>query len=280
MEASAMVILDPFTGSCLVCEMLFRWGHVLAGITWIGLLYFFNFVQVPAYAEMSPAARGEAFDKLTWRALWWFRWAAALTFLTGIVILGIQKNLGPDFADYFAGKQGTSIAWGSILGTIMFLNVWGVIWRNQKIVIASERAKLAGGEGDPAQPAAAKKAARCSRANALFSIPMLWFMLFTSHFAIVGQYADPDGGVMIGAWVIFIVIVAFIELSALGLLGGLDNFFNVAVFDKHRNTIIAGFVVWALLFFGGWEMIIGEQDTAPADSGITPVSVTVPEAGG
>ncbi|MCB1016419.1 MAG: urate hydroxylase PuuD [Acidimicrobiales bacterium] len=274
------MIFDPFTDTGGGLEMLFRWGHVLSGITWIGLLYFFNFVQTPAYAELSPAARGEAFDKLTWRALWWFRWAAALTFLTGVTILGIQKNLGPDFADYFAGKQGTSIAWGAILGTIMFLNVWGVIWRAQKVVIASERDKLAGGEGDPAQAGAAKKAARASRANTLFSIPMLFFMLFTSHFAIVGNYADPDGGVMVGAWAIFIVIVAFIELSALGLLGGLDNFFNKAAFDKHRNTIIAGFVVWALLFFGGWELIIGEQDTAPVSGDTTPVSVTVAESGG
>lgn len=263
---------DPGSG----LEILFRWGHVLAGVTWIGLLYFFNFVQVPAYAEMSPEARGEAFDKLTWRALWWFRWAAALTFLTGISILGVQKALGSEFTDYFARQQGLSIAWGAILGTIMFLNVWGVIWRNQKIVIASERAKLAGGEGDPAQPAAAKKAARASRANALFSISMLWFMVFTTHYST--SYANPDGGALYGAWAIFLIIVAFIELSALGLLGGLDNFFNAAVFDKHRNTIIAGFVVWALLFVGGWEIIVGEPPPPPPPP--TPVTVTVPDTGG
>ena len=250
-----MVIIKSFGDVYTGFETLFRWFHVLGGITWIGLLYFFNFVQVPAYAELSPAARGEAFDKLTWRALWWFRWAAALTFLTGIFILGIQKNLGPNFADYFAAPQGTSIGWGTILGTIMFLNVWGIIWRNQKVVIASERAKLAGGQGDPEQPNAAKRAARASRANALFSIPMLFFMLFTSHFS--NAYADPNGGVLFGAWGIFVVIVGFIELSALGFLGGLDNGFNKNVFDKHRNTIIAGFVVWALLFLGGWEIVIG-----------------------
>lgn len=250
-----MVIIKSFGDVYTGMETLFRWFHVLAGITWIGLLYFFNFVQVPAYAELSPAARSEAFDKLTWRALWWFRWAALLTFLTGLTILGIQKNLGPNFSDYFAAGPGLSIAWGATLGTIMMLNVWGVIWRNQKIVIASERDKLAGGQGDPAQPDAAKRAARASRANALFSIPMLWFMVFTTHFS--NAYADPNGGVIFGVWGIFILIVGFIELSALGLLGGLDNGFNRNVFDKHRNTIIAGFVVWALLFFGGWEIVIG-----------------------
>ena len=117
------------------------------------------------------------------------------------------------------------------------------------------RVRLAGGQGDPAQPDAAKRAARASRANALFSIPMLWFMVFTTHFS--NAYADPNGGVIFGVWGIFILIVGFIELSALGLLGGLDNGFNRNVFDKHRNTIIAGFVVWALLFFGGWEIVIG-----------------------
>ena len=80
-------------------------------------------------------------------------------------------------------------------------------------------------------------------------------MLFTSHFS--NAYADPNGGVLFGAWGIFVVIVGFIELSALGVLGGLDNGFNKNVFDKHRNTIIAGFVVWALLFLGGWEIVIG-----------------------
>ncbi|HMQ25385.1 MAG TPA: hypothetical protein PKA98_05315, partial [Acidimicrobiales bacterium] len=101
-----MVIFDTFTGTGGGLEMLFRWIHVLAGITWIGLLYFFNFVQVPAYAELSPAARGEAFDKLTWRALWWFRWAAALTFLTGVSILGVQKALGQQRALPFKGGGG------------------------------------------------------------------------------------------------------------------------------------------------------------------------------
>lgn len=233
----------------------FRWLHVLAGITWIGLLYYFNFVQVPAFAAFGDEgkARNIALDKVARKALWWFRWAAISTFLTGILITVISKDY---FSDGFGKSgKGLAISTGMLLGTIMMLNVWGVIWRNQKIVIASERAKLAGGEGDPAQPAAAKKAARASRANTLFSISMLWFMLFTTHFS--NAYADPNGGVLLGAWGIFIVIVGFIELSALGLLGGIDNGFNTNVFDKHRNTIIAGFVTWALLFFGGWEIIIG-----------------------
>ena len=69
-----------------------RWLHVVVGITWIGLLYYFNFVQVPAFAEMDPAARNNAMDKIAWRALWWFRWAAVATVVTGLLILIFQQT--------------------------------------------------------------------------------------------------------------------------------------------------------------------------------------------
>ena len=75
---------------------LTRWSHVFVGITWIGLLYFFNFVQVPAYAEMEAGARSNAIDKLTSRALWWFRWAAAATFASGILLLLFQVDARGD----------------------------------------------------------------------------------------------------------------------------------------------------------------------------------------
>src|SRR5918911_3956104 len=68
-----------------------RWAHVVVGITWIGLLYYFNFVQVPSFAEMEPAARNNAMDKLAWRALWWFRWAAVATLVSGLFILFFQR---------------------------------------------------------------------------------------------------------------------------------------------------------------------------------------------
>jgi uncharacterized membrane protein len=219
-----------------------KYAHVLAGVAWIGLLYFFNFVQVPAYAELSAGARAEAFDKVTWRALWWFRMAAAATFATGALMWGLA---GSDFE----GTTLLSIAWGSLLGTVMFLNVWGVIWVNQKINITSFRT-----EGKP-NADAAKKAARASRANAMFSIPMLFFMLFTTHYA--PRYADPSGGKLAIVWILFLASVAFIEASALGLIGGLDSPFNKLVFDTHKNTIIAGAVYWFVLLILCWEIIIG-----------------------
>lgn len=222
---------------------LSKYGHVLFGVAWIGLLYFFNVVQVPAYAELSGPARIEAFDKVTWRALWWFRFAALATFVTGVIMWGLA---GSDYSDNKA--QLLSISWGSILGITMFLNVWGVIWRNQKVNITSLRT-----EGKP-NADAAKKAARASRANALFSVPMLFFMVFTSHYA--PRY-DASGGKVAIAWIIFLVIWAFIEASALGFIGGLDSAFNKLAFDTHKNTIIAGVAYWLILLIICWELILG-----------------------
>src|SRR5438093_9345607 len=90
-----------------------RWAHVVVGITWIGLLYYFNFVQVPAFAEMEAAARNNAIDKLASRALWWFRWAAAATLVTGLMILLFQQEGTKTQmfdGDYWKSSVGMSIA--------------------------------------------------------------------------------------------------------------------------------------------------------------------------
>ena len=132
-----------------------RWAHVLVGITWIGLLYYFNFVQVPAFAELDAGARNQAVDKLASRALWWFRWAAAATFGFGLLIGLIPDTSGAkgDFMTkgFFKSPSGVAIATGMLLGITMFLNVWLVIWPKQKIAIANARNVLAGGEADPAE---------------------------------------------------------------------------------------------------------------------------------
>jgi uncharacterized membrane protein len=179
-------------------DFLARWSHILFGITWIGLLYYFNFVQTEYFKEAEPDARVDAFSKLVPRALWYFRWAALLTFLTGLVMLG-----------YRGAASTADIIVGSVLGTLMLLNVWGIIWRNQKIVIASNQAVAAGGEADPAAAEAAPKAALASRTNTLFSIPMLWFMVASAHM--------PSGSIMANtqAIVICCVIIAAIEVNAI-----------------------------------------------------------------
>jgi uncharacterized membrane protein len=235
-------------------SFLTRVGHVLAGITWIGLLYFFNFVQVPAYAEFSDSARSEGLRKLTFRALWWFRYAALLTALFGVMLLALQGD-GENTDEYLSGVSGTSILTGMLFGVTMFLNVWGVIWRHQKVVIGNAETVAAGGEANPDAPASAKAAARASRCNTLFSIPMLFFMLFTSH--AWASWFDNEIGSTVGYWVVVLVLWAFIEASALGLIGGLDNAFNKAMFDKHQQTIWFGFGLLAVIYLVGWELILG-----------------------
>lgn len=250
-----VVIFDEFFKSGGGLQILARWGHVLAGVAWIGLLYFFNFVQTPAFAELSPQARNEAFDKITWRALWWFRWAAMATFLLGLLMFGIYSS---DSGDVNYGDPthaiGASILTGMLFGVTMLANVWLVIWPNQKIVIGSVRQQLAGGEADPAQPASAKKGARASRTNTFFSITMLWFMVFTSHYSL--NYGTGDLSNVAIYWVFVLALWAFVEGSALGLIGGLDSAFNKFVFDDHKKTIIYGFVYWAVIFFVGWEILL------------------------
>jgi hypothetical protein len=138
----------------------------------------------------------------------------------------------------------------------MFLNVWLVIWPAQQVIIGSARKVAEGGEADPNAAARAKPAARASRANTLMSIPMLFFMGFTSHYAPRYTGADGDGPYLI-VFILFLVILAVIELTALGKIGGYDSPLAKTMFDTHKNTIISGFVVWAILLVVGYELIIG-----------------------
>jgi hypothetical protein len=228
----------------------FRWLHILVGIMWIGLLYYFNFVQVPAFAAYGDEgkARNIAIDKVARKALWWFRWAAISTFITGILITGITKDYfegGETGWGRFAGNVGISL--GMVLGTIMMLNVWGVIWRNQKIVLANAATLLAGGEANPAAAAAGRKALMASRANAIFSVAMLYFMVYRAH-------APSSGNVLTGSevgifWAITMVIVVVLELNALGLMPwkaqpskGLNWLYD----GGSRNLLIGMFGLWAI----------------------------------
>ena len=230
-------------------EFLSRWAHVVVGITWIGLLYYFNFVQVPAFGEMEAAARNNAIDKLASRALWWFRWAAVATVATGLLILGFQEKLND--MGYFKTARGIAIATGILFALTMFVNVWGIIWRNQKIVIANARNVQAGGEADPAAAGAGRKALLASRMNTIFSLPMLVFMIGTSHFPYKPLETDLTGGKRGLYWGITIVVWIVFELNALGKIGGTAPGGTNIVFDTHKNSIIAGacYAVWVLLVF-------------------------------
>jgi uncharacterized membrane protein len=249
-----MRLFDNFFEFGQGLHFLSRYTHVLFGVTWVGILYFFNFVQVPAFAEMEAQARSEALRKITFRALWWFRWAAALTLASGLVMWAIA---GSDYKP--TTSLGLSITLGSLLGITMAANVWMFIWPNQQINIASAESVAAGGEPDPAAAGAAKLAGRVSRVNAFFSIPMLFFMVFTSHFA--PAFGNDEGKVGVGGLIVFIIFAAvwvFAELSALGKLpGGLDSPFCTLVLNDHKKVIQAGVAVTAVLYLIGWELIIG-----------------------
>lgn len=151
-------------------ELLFRWGHFLAGVIWIGLLYYFNFVQVAFLKAVTPESKAEAFKHLVPRALLWFRYAALATWLFGAAMLG------PHFDDAFLLRgEHAPIGMGAWLGTIMFLNVWLLIWPNQKKVLG-----LVGASAEE-KTRAARVAFLTSRTNTMLSIPMLFFMAASSH---------------------------------------------------------------------------------------------------
>ena len=107
-------------------EFFFRYFHVLAGIVWIGMLYYFNFVQTEYFKEAEAGAKSDAMAKLAPRALWWFRWGAMLTFLSGLYLLHKVGALGATMPAIWVG---------ALAGIFMFLNVWLIIWPAQQVVL-------------------------------------------------------------------------------------------------------------------------------------------------
>jgi uncharacterized membrane protein len=223
----------------------FTIAHVIVGIMWMGLLWFFNFVQTPAYAEMDASSRNDAFDKLTWRALWWFRWSAAATVVFGLLIIGIapKGTFGKEF--WIHSAAGPTLAIGILFGLAMFLNVWLVIWPNQQIVIANARNVKAGGEANPASAAAARAGAMASRQNTIFSLPLLVFMVGASHFYNVPPNFDGriGSGACIAYLIIGIVVLAVLEVNALGRISGRGNTGLNVIYETHKNAMYTGFVL-------------------------------------
>jgi len=146
----------------------FRWLHVLSGVMWIGLLWYFNFVQMPSMPKIPDEQKPAIGKVIAPEALFWFRWAALSTMVTGLILAGMNGYIGAllTFARPF-----TAIAIGMWLGLIMGINVWAIIWPNQKkalgivTVEAAEKAK------------AARVAMLASRFNTMLSIPMLYCMV-------------------------------------------------------------------------------------------------------
>ena len=171
-----------------------RWAHVLFGITWIGMLYYFNFVQGGYFKQASAEGLADAKAKLAPSALWWFRWGAMFTFLTGLYLLHTISNVLNNY-----------IIIGSAMGILMAANVWMVIWPAQKIALGL----VEGGD----KAAAGAKALLASRTNTLFSAPMLFGMLAGPH------YAGHGYGTAVGGTGLTVALVIIIALEINGLKG-------------------------------------------------------------
>lgn len=244
----------------------FRWLHVLFGVTWIGLLYYFNMVQVPAFAAYGEEgrARNIAIDNVARRALWWFRWAAVFTLGTGLLIIGVTENaLGDNYMkDFMSAESGfgaghnAAIFVGMVFGVTMAANVWMIIWKNQKVVLANAVNLLNGGTADPAAAGAGRSALLASRQNTIFSVSMLFFMVGASHFY-SGAFSDATRG---QAWTFALVAIgigAILELLCVGVIGGKANTNKLLwPYESHKNAIISAFSLWAVLWILS-EIILG-----------------------
>ena len=237
-----MQLLDQ----AFIGDFLLRYVHILVGITWIGMLYYFNLVQVPALAAYGDEgkARMLTLDKVARRALWWFRWAAIATLGTGLLITGVVENYWTRSGD--AHKVTISI--GMILGTLMAANVWMVIWKNQKVVLANAVNVLGGAAADPAAAGAGRKALLISRQNFISSFSMLWFMVGPAHFY-PAAFPDATSSNAMTLLIIGVVLAAILEINALGLLGGTAATNKLLwPYESHKNAIISGGVLLLVLW--------------------------------
>jgi uncharacterized membrane protein len=149
-----------------------RWLHVMAGVMWIGLLWYFNFVQTPSMPKIPDAEKPAISKVIAPAALFWFRWAAMATIVLGIILALMNGYLVQALT---LQKPFTAIGIGAWLGTIMLLNVWGVIWRMQKKILGIVPAT------DEEKAKARRVALLASRTNFVLSIPMLLCMASASH---------------------------------------------------------------------------------------------------
>ena len=205
-------------------DLLTRWLHVLFGITWIGLLYYFNFIQTEYVKEATDEGKADVMAKLAPKALWWFRWGAMFTFISGVILLALAGS-----------RLNSYILVGALAGTFMFLNVWLIIWPNQKVMLG-----LVDGDKTVAGP----KAALASRTNTLLSAPMLLGMLGSMHGAgssIVPASVDVSNGLIAA----LVVIVAVQANALFGKMNGAIASVKAVV----HSSIVLSLVLLALMQF-------------------------------
>ena len=220
-----------------------RWLHVLFGITWIGLLYYFNFIQVPAFAELERRCSQRGHHQAGDAGAVVVPLGGLGTAIFGILIAGATEDY---FKDFFKRSNGVSIFLGMIIALTMLYNVWMVIWPNQKIVIANAANVLAGGQPDPNAAAAGRRAFLASRQNTLFSISMLWFMVGTAHFYTGESFSfDLGAGKVFGSSSSPSSSGGCSRPTPSGFIGGTGPGRRKQIYETVRNVIISSFVLWS-----------------------------------
>ncbi len=175
-------VATPLALDATTVGFLLRWFHVLFGIVWIGMLYFFNFVNGPFAKTLDADTKKKVVPELMPRALWWFRWGAMGTFLTGVAMLALLAMKDPFYFKDGAGQLQGRAGWvmmGVTFATIMWFNVWFVIWPRQRKLIGWLKA----GEKNPEADKLTRVAFLASRTNTYLSGPMLFAMLASVNFA-------------------------------------------------------------------------------------------------
>ncbi|EMN01351.1 urate hydroxylase PuuD [Leptospira noguchii] len=213
---------------------IFKWIHFLAGVAWIGLLWYINFVQGSFFAETDADTKKKATQQLVPRVLWWFRWGAMFTFLSGWCMIIHQIING---ATLSSGQWLAVILGGGLLGSLMWFNVWFVIWPAQKVVIASAKGETT---ENPAPRAA--RGLLASRTNTLLSIPMLFLMGAARNLSISFDVTSAEAHTFLG---VILGILAIVEINALTATPESATFKPIKTV---KGVITSGFVLCLVIY--------------------------------
>ena len=217
---------------------LMKWLHFFFGVMWIGHLYYFNFTQGAFMAATDAPTKSQVQQKLLPVGMYWFRWGAMWTFVTGLLMLGLASKVGFSMS----GDWGIKIMTGALFGTLMWANVWFLIWPRQKVIIQSAQQVAAGGSALPDLPAKAAASTLASRTNTMFSIPMLFFMGAASHLPVK---IDISKGPIF--FTILLIIVGALQIN--GMKGKLGPMTTV------KGVITCGFILTAVIY-GLMEIVL------------------------
>ncbi len=214
-------------------SFVLRWLHLFFGVMWIGHLYYFNFTQGSAMAQADAPTKSGVTTKLLPIALYWFRWGAMWTMVSGVILLMIKGHQSG--MEVYTSSWGVTILIGVAMGLIMWFNVWFLIWPKQQIVMASANKVAGGGAADPMAAQVAPKALLASRTNTLLSIPMLYFMLAANHNALP---IAPDTNLGLVAGVMAVLLIAIEGNAIKGKIGPMQTV---------KGVITSGFILTAII---------------------------------